>query len=454
MNTLFRFLTVSLTAFILASFCTSHIAVAKTYALNESASDDRVYIIKARTTVTGQLKAATRDKNGKTLPLKVNAMFSYQERRLSGTGRNAATLRTIRYYQSASAEIEVSTQTNYRQLSATQKTIVAQGTSERVLFHSPTFMMKPDDLELLNVPGDSLAILGLLPEKDVEISESWYPSSWVIQMLTSTEAINKSKLVCQLKSVKEGIAKVTFSGSINGATSGTDAVSTVKGFYLFDIDKKHINSVDLTQTEKRSVGVISPGMDVIARMKFSRSVLTKQTRLTDKIVQRIPLEPNPALLLITMNTAWNNRITWGRGWKVFQRRKTFAVLRLLEKGSFIAQCNVSEYPTLSPGEHLSKKSLQQNIRKELGATLGEIEKTEVIDTGDNRYLCKVTATGKSNKIEMHWIHYLCSAPNGRQTMFTFAVESKLLKKLAGRDLAIVKSLQFLKAPQKPQLVRP
>ncbi|VAX41837.1 hypothetical protein MNBD_PLANCTO02-1673 [hydrothermal vent metagenome] len=430
------------------------LAQAKKYSLEEKADDGRVFAVEGKMTVSGELKTAAREQKVITMPLKVKANLYYQERRLSGTGRDAKALRSLRYYERAAAEIKVAKQVSFKQLSSTHQLLVAQGTRERVLFYSPRLMMKPNDLELLNVAGDSLAILGLLPDQPVEIAETWTPDSWVIQMLTSTEAINKSNLVCKLESVNAGIAEISFEGSIAGATSGTDASSTIKGRFKYDIAKKHMTQIDIIQTEKRSVGATSPGMNVTAKMSYTRTLLEKKSHLTDKLANSIPLEPDAQLLLVTFDATWNSRVTVGRNWKVFHKNSNVAVLRLLEKGSLIAQCNISYVPTAAPGQHLSEKQFQTNIHTALGDKLTKITKAELLKTNDKLYIYRVIATGKSNGIEMNWLYYLCANPDGRQTSFVFAVESKQQEKLANRDVAIVTSIQFLKKPKSPQPAKP
>lgn len=435
-------------------FFSPFVAMAEKYSLTEEADDGRLFAIQFNGTVEGKLKTAASKGKVMTMPLKVKANLYFQERRLSGTGRNAATLRTLRYYERAAAEIDVADQTSFNQLSSTHKLIVAQGTRERVLFYSPTLMMKPNDIELLNVPGDSLAMLGFLPEEEVKISDTWEPANWVIQMLTSTEAISKSKLVCKLESVKNGIAHVSFEGTVDGATSGTDTKSTITGNYQYDIAKKHLSQVELTQTEKRSVGATSPGMDVTATIKFTRTLLKNKKHLTDKLANSIPLNPDPKLLKVAFDSSWRARIMLGRSWKVFHKNASVAVLRLLEKGSFIAQCNMAYVPTVASGQHLPEKRFIANVRATLGDRLEKIVKQEEVKTGDQRYLYRVVSTGIANEIKMHWIHYLSAAPDGRQTSFTFSVESKLLEKLAERDLEIVKSIQYLDPSKAPQPIKP
>ena len=138
------------------------------------------------------------------------------------------------------------------------------------------------------------------------------------------------------------------------------------------------------------------------------------------------------------------RIRYGRDWHVFHQSEQSTVLRLLDKGSLISQCNISRIPAVAPGRHTPEERFQADIRIALGDKLAEIERAEQLETTDGRFLYRVTGVGDSNGEPMHWIYYLCAGPDGRQASFVFAVESKLLDQLANRDVEIVRSLEFLK----------
>ncbi|MEZ6047906.1 MAG: DUF6263 family protein [Planctomycetaceae bacterium] len=73
----------------------------------------------------------------------------------------------------------------------------------------------------METPGDGLAVLALLPEKAVEVGESWSVPDWGLQMLTATEAVMKSEMTCKLERVEKNVAYITFKGSLKGATGGS-----------------------------------------------------------------------------------------------------------------------------------------------------------------------------------------------------------------------------------------
>jgi len=190
-------------------------------------------------------------------------------------------------------------------------------------------------------------------------------------------------------------------------------------------------------------------MQITATVKLSRSVSENAGPLTEKLAATIPLESPPESYLLLFQSPWNVRFGYGRNWHIFHQSDAVSVLRLIDKGSFIAQCNISKIATVSPGQHTPEPQFQADIRKALGEKLAKITKAEQIKTNDGRFLYRVTALGKSNGIEMTWIYYLCAAPDGRQLSFVFSVESNLVEQLGNQDLGIIQDLEFLASGRAP-----
>ncbi|MBT6497579.1 MAG: hypothetical protein HOL01_23960 [Planctomycetaceae bacterium] len=422
---------------------TGPIQAAEKVTLNEPVTDSRVYRVDHQLNVSGQLETAAGGGKSRTLELKVAADHRFRERRLSGTGRGPAALRSLRDYDTAQAKIVVAGQTSSSRLRANRRRSVAQGRRDGVVSYSPTGSMTSGEVELLEVPADSLALLALLPLNPIEVGDTWEPASWAVQMLTGTEAILKSKLTCKLDKVASDTAHVSFNGSIEGATDGASTEIKLTGNYQFDLKRGFIKQAEMTQTEKRTVGAVSPGMNIEAKVILKRQLAKTPGPLTTAAVEQIPLEPPESAMQLTLQTPWNVRLNHGRDWSLFHQSGDTAVLRLLDAGSLIAQCNMTHITSAAAGKHTSEEQFQNDVRQALGKRLKTITKAEQLEVTDGRFLYRVTAVGESNGVQMHWFYYLCAAPSGQQVTFVFAVETKLLKQLANRDLKIVSTIEFL-----------
>jgi hypothetical protein len=424
-------------------------SAAEKYVLEEPNGDARVFRVEVRPEVKGQLDTATGDGKAVAHDLTVTATLKYLERRLSGTGRDAESLRSLRHYEEAGARIEVDQQLTSSRLREGRKLLVAQGRREGISVYSSSGRMSYEEIELLRVPGDSLAALALLPPKPVELGEKWTVPSWGAQMLAGAEAALKSDLVCTLERVDADVAHVKFAGHVEGASAGAAAAVDIEGHYQFDLRKKVLRRLEISQAEKRTVGPVTPGMRVTARVVTERTPSSSNGPLTDAAVAAVPLVPDASAVMLEFRSPWNVQFEFDRNWHVFHQSEKVSVLRLLDKGSLIAQCNLSLVPAAAAGQHTSEAQFEKDIRAALGDRVRTVEKGEVLAGSDGCYRYRVAVIGEANKIPMQWIYYLCADASGKQVAFVFAVESKLAEQLAGRDLAIVQSLRFLTAAGEP-----
>jgi len=438
---------------VLLSFCTlvaardrASAADQGPFTLKEAAPDARIENVDVRVKVSGTAEFAI--EKGKLLsqPIVAEAALKFRERWLPGSGRDAEALRSLRHYDALVTDIKVADHATRSQLSTDRRQIVAQGRSEGILFYSPAGPLTSADLELLRAPADTLCLVALLPPNPVSIGDKWTPPTWAGQMLTETEAASKSELTCTLESVADDKAKVAVTGTVVGATSGSSGKVDLHGWYLFDLKAHLIARAELDQIEDRTVGPVSPGMRVTAHTTVTRAPSDNSEGLTQEAASAVPLDPPAALTLLTFHSPWNIELTHDRDWHVFQQNRQIAVLRLIEQGSLVAQCNLTPIRPAAAGEHVSPEQFQDDIRTSLGPQFKSLEKAEPIPTGDGRFLFRVAVIGEANKAPITWIYYLCAAPSGSQTSCVFAIDSTLRKRLGDRDLEMMKSLKFVDTP--------
>ncbi|MFN0052776.1 MAG: hypothetical protein ACKV0T_11335 [Planctomycetales bacterium] len=427
------------------------------FELRESIESPRVFKTTAQLQVTGKLYTVPDPNKG--LKLEVNARFTYDERRLEGTGREGETLRSLRHYEQASASIEAGGQQSNQLLRERLSLIVAQGKANGVEVFSPSGPLTYGELELLRTPGDSLAALALLPDAKVELTEPWKPADWVLPLLTGIDAAEKSSLTCRLQSVEKQTARVRVDGEITGVVLGGAATIQVTGYYLYDLEHQHLRRIELNQTEKRSIGPVSPGLEVAAKISLTRTINAQPQRLTEKLAAELPLEGTEANRLLMFDApAWNVRFYHDRHWHLFHQGSELAILRLLDQGGLISQCNIKRLPDASPGEHVAEQEFMGDIETSLGKNFGEFVQSEKLQLRDGLFVYRVIAAGtvdrKNDKGEpvaapMSWAYYLVANRDGRQISFVFTMDPKLSEELRARDLSIVGGIEFL--PAKPRL---
>ncbi len=429
--------------------------------LAEPETDVRMRLVRSHVQVSGQLQTAAG--GGKKIPLKLNADAQYRflERRLTGAGRDAETLRAARIYRFANNDAEVTPadapagaapKKSTLKLPETRHLIVAHGRREGALLFSPTATLTYDQLDLISTPGDSLSLLSLLPREEIAIGDSWKPETWAVQMLCGIEAMTKGEITCKLEEADANTARVSFAGSAEGATLGAPTTVQLTGEFTFDRLAKLMTRARVKQTEARAIGAAKPGLEVTANVAIERSLADDNSEaklLGDTAVAAIPLEPAPEMQLLRFES-WGLRFYHDRGWHQFHQTNDVAVLRLMEQGGLVAQVNVSPIPAAASGSHTSEEQFQTDIRQSLGKRLKSITKAEPIkprNANDRRFLFRVTADGEADGVPMTWFYHLCAAPTGQQVSFVFAVETKNLDKFNNRDLNLVRLLEFIPARQ-------
>lgn len=429
--------------FALTCLVASALAAADKYRLEEPVDDARVFGVGLRLDVHG--KVQTRGEENKTvnLTMSATAAISYRERRLLGPGTDAEALRSVRDYEQAQVDIAIEDEKTSHRVPDALKLAVAQGRSSGLEIYSLGGLLSAQELELLTPPSDSLGIIALLPKSEVEVGEEWSPPAWVGQLLARFDAATKSEITCKLAGVQNDVAKVTFTGEVSGAVQGATSEIAILGSYEYDLVSKSISSVDLQQTEKRAVGVVSVGLDVAARVRLLRKPAQVPGRLGNTaVVEAAATEPPAAALLLRFESPWNIGLLHSRHWHLFKQTDQVAIFRLLDQGLFLTQCNLSPIPSARPGEHTSAQVFESDIRQSLGTKLKTLGVTEVIPTTDRRFIQRVVAAGAIGERNLTWIYYLLAEPSGKQASLMFAIDSDQLEKLGDRDREFVQSVRF------------
>lgn len=429
--------------------------------LDDDPGDPRVYEVSTKLQVGGKIFPQPGPKSA--LPLKVSAGFRLRERRAEGTGRQAQSLRSIRYYDQAGASITAGNQVSNVSLRDEARLILAEGTDTGVELSSPSLPLKIEELELLRTAGDSLFVSALLPREAVETGDSWKPAAWVLAAWTGIEAVEKSNLSCTLAKLDSRQAVIRFQGEVLGAVFGAAAKVTVEGEVEFDVSQGHWKKLTLKQAEKRAVGTVSPGLDVEATMESTRSIAKSEQRLSAADLQGVPLVSNDAMKLVAFEAPlWNLRIHHARQWHLLNQNSDSATLRFVEKGDLLAQCTLKRLPDADPGEHVSEQVFRSDIQKTLDKNLEKLVQAERITTSSNLYTYRVVAQGSikttNDKDEevlqpMLWHYYLIADPRGRQLAVVFTFTPDHAERFANRDLDLIGNLEFLQT-KTPAEVRP
>ena len=441
----------------LASLCFWPLSATAAITLREPEGSDRVTQASLTVTTTGSVFTAGGKEKSQKLPIEAQARFKFRERRLPSGGRDAAALRSAREFEVAELQTTIDGLQTQESLPANNRQIVSSGAATGVWVYCPAGMLSRETMDLLELPGEPLALQALLPTEAVEIGGKWTPNAWAIQMLATVEAVQKSEMNCELVSVKGETATIQLEGSVLGQRYGANTDVKVSGQMTFDLKNQLIASAKLTYNIKANIGTVSPGIDARVESVVTRQLTKSPGSLTDALLKTLPISPPRGVEMLAFDAdPWKVQLLHDRSWHLFQAvldgNSPVVIFRLMENGSLICQCNVAKLPTAAAGQHASLDQFEADIQTSLGKRLKGLQPSEKIPTDNGQTLYRIVAEGQTTlagekgaiDVPMQWNYYLLAAPNGQQLSFVFAIEPQLVEQLQDRDIEMVKSVRFTK----------
>src|SRR5262249_8678882 len=131
-----------------------------------------------------------------------------------------------------------------------------------------------------------------------------------------------------------------------------------------------------------------------------------------------------------------------REWHMVSATDRHQVLRLMDRGDFIAQATITPWSAAEKGQHLSPDAFKEAMYGAPGFELTkELQADEVPTDQKDRWVYRLSAAGELDGVEVLQNFYLIAAPGGEQVVVTFTMTPKQAEKLGTRDLSFVGSLE-------------
>lgn len=434
-------------------------AQAEPVKLEPAASDPKPYQVKIDVQTTGHVYTSRAGGKSERHTMNAAAAFEFSERRLPPAGRDAQALRAARDYQKAKVDTQVSDKRTTTELPPMERFIVATGQREGVSAYCPTTLLSRDTLDLLEMPADPLVLMALLPPDAVEKGSEWTPAEWVTQMFATVEAVEAIEAKCRVESLDDASAVLAITSRVRGQRLGANTDVQISGTVTFDRQTSSISAAALTYAIKSTIGTVTPGIDAKTESRMVRRPAAGPGRLVDSVIEAIPVEaPAAAERLAFPAEPWGVRLLHSRSWHVFQAvlegSPQVIILRQIDRGSLVCQCNVTTLPAAPAGQHAPKEQFDRDIERSLGKRFKQFLSRETVPATNGRMIYRVEVEGESEvtgnkgavQIPMNWIYYLVAEPSGQQMSFVFAVEPSLRGELGQEDLDMVKGVQFAAKP--------
>jgi hypothetical protein len=421
------------------------LANAQTHTLVESPRESECFRIKTETQVTGTLKV-TRD--GKTVPLKIVAKneHAFNERILAADKLVAR--KALRYYQTAASHATVDGERVERALSADRRLIVAQRTADALACYSPAGPLTRADLEVVSEHFETLHLPGVLPTKDVAVGDTWKLESIVVQSLCLFDGLIAHELNARLKEVAGGVAVMSIEGTAKGIENGALANLTISATVRFDMVSKHIVRVEWKQKDIRDQGPVTPAAELETTSTLVRELLTSApTELVDAIVTALPPTDNPPATLKHLahrDAKGRYQFLHSRDWYVVGQTDYHLVMRLLDRGDFIAQATLTPWANAGAGKHMTAEEFEKLASGGASWKLEQVIDRTPVPTDVDRWAYRISARGELDGSPVVQNFYVIADALGNQMILTFTLRPEGAGRLGTRDLELVNAVDFPK----------
>ncbi len=332
--------------------------------------------------------------------------------------------------------------------------LVAESRAEGVVVFSPGGPLTRAELELVEGPGDPLALGGLLPDRAVAKGDRWAVEDAAVRSLSAYDTLTVNTLEATLEAVDAGAARVRLRGEVRGSVLGGGGTMACDGSYTFDRKAGRIDFLTLNRAETRRPGIVEEGLDVKSTLTVTRRPAETPAVLADDALARLSLESGPEReRLVAFAPGGRYALEHDRDWHTYWDDPRLTVLKRVERGRLVAQCNLAAGPNAGRGRHQDPGQFRDDIRKGLGGRFGRVLGAGEVNgdpAGGFRY--KVGVQGRQGDLGVLWYYYLIAGPEGDQVLATFTLAETQAQAFGDQDEALIASLRWLgpaagKAPE-------
>jgi hypothetical protein len=272
----------------------------------------------------------------------------------------------------------------------------------------------------------------------------------LIALLLGLDAVTQSSVTSTLRQIEGGVATIGMQGSVSGAVRGVSSDVDFEARYDFDTKQRRTTWFTISLKENRSIGHAEPGFEAVARLQMTMAPGESCPQLSDGAIRGLPVAAGPGTLLLRFSSPQGGfRFLYGQHWRVMIDRHDVAVLRLIDQGDLIGQCNASRLPDLAVGQRVPLETFQADVQRALGDSFGQFVEASQTSSEQGLRLLRAVVSGVASELPVQWTYYHISDDHGHQVALVFTMDSRLVARFAEADRTIISSLEFLPLPNPP-----
>ena len=369
------------------------------------------------------------------------ALLEYPEVVLE-VGNDGMAEKVVRFYADARAKFVQAKSENVRQMRAGVRYVVGDRKDGRFELWSPQGALTGDERELVEDVLDVTRLPGLLPLDPVAEGAVWKPAPDVVAALCDLDHVVTPDLSCKLASINADEAVIEVSGSAEGLSLGAEIKAEVTATVMYDRKQEMVVGVQWKQHESRGLGFVNPALEFDVALTIERGP-SESKYLPADVAQRLPTAATDGVMMQYFEDASNAfAFHYDRNWHITTAHSQAAILRRIENGVPVGQLNIMTISESSAQKPLTPAEFQAMIQQQIGWTVEKIVKTEGLDVNPNCRIQLMAAYGKQGQQPLLYKHYLATATDGRQVLFSFVMNPAMEERMGDEDLELVSTIAF------------
>lgn len=372
------------------------------------------------------------------LPLEVRARLAFEQQAVLSPRQ------AIRHYRQAKAKIQIDQQSHESVLDQHNQNLGiflagSQSVTKPVLFSSELDILKQSELELVTTPFDFLTLPSFLSKSDAKINTPWQPRDQDVVNVLAINRLYTNEIKLTVKQADARQTKIYITGSASGEVDGEDIRVTLSGVALIDNTRNCVQSVRVTIDENRGAGQIAPGFEGTVKLDL-------------KATPKKAIESIPAPVIARARKFRQQKLAWKPDnsfklyfdprWRLITDEDQAAVMRLLDNGDLLAQCNIVQLPNRPQGNLLKLEEFQEEISKIIDGSNAKVEGSKSSETSRGLNVLQVQVLGEEDQIPIRWVYYHVAHEDGRRLTFVFTVEDEVYDRFSAFGRSLIESLMF------------
>lgn len=378
----------------------------------------------------------------KQLPMKTVATMTYYQR-LTGTAKDP---QAIRYFENATGNFNIEKGKVDSSVTQENRLVVARLKSvpgQRLQMASVMNVLSQSEFELIKNPADPLTYKNLLEKKNVAIGDKWKIDNDALADFLSVDRILFNETQFLLKDVARNTARIYMLGKVDATIDDVATGLKISGIFDVDLSSGLVTDVRLNMNEIREVGQVAAGFEGKTKIDIRLTKDSSCPQLSTGNLKKVTKSRRIKQKLQWSSDAGQFAVQYDPRWRVIAAEQEAAVMRYIDDGDLMAQCDIVQLPSRPANNPLTLAGYKTEVEKIIRSdNTAKIVDAEEMTTSHGLEALKIVVKGEEKDVPVQWIYYHVSSEDGRRLTFVFTLEQEIASVFQPSDQRMVNGLSF------------